>query len=142
MPLPDNNTLHSRAKSNTSNNPHPSPKRSYADAAKRDIPLTRRPTTRHSLLNLAAAVTIDAKSETIMIQTRIWRHSLAPRGYFLDISKIPHLTDEQHFDEILIRNYSHDFFYGLKALGSRTTGRYIELNPIPEIEEKFSKEGV
>lgn len=69
MSLPDN-MLHSRAESNTSNDPHLLPKRSYAEAAKRDIHLTCRPTTRHSRLNSAAAATTDEKSEITIIHTR------------------------------------------------------------------------
>ncbi|KAI8063732.1 uncharacterized protein B0P05DRAFT_476655, partial [Gilbertella persicaria] len=88
---------------------------------------------------VATAVSTNKPTE---IQTRIWRHSLAPNAYFLDISKISHLTDAQHFDQILKTSFSPDDFYGIKALGSRNNGRYIEINPVPEIEKQFCQNGI
>ncbi|KAG1049852.1 hypothetical protein G6F43_007844 [Rhizopus delemar] len=109
--------------------------------AGRDIPLNRRPTTRHSLLNPTVTASLESTSNTTaVIQTRIWRHSLAPNAYFLDILKIPKLTDAQHFEQILSKNFPPESFYGIKALGSRNNGRYIEVNPVPEIVSKFITE--
>ncbi|KAG1506010.1 hypothetical protein G6F47_010929 [Rhizopus delemar] len=92
--------------------------------AGRDIQLNR-----HSLLNPAATVSFESTpNTTTVIQTRIWRHSLAPNTYFFDISKIPKLTDAQHFEQILSKNFPPESFY--------------EVNPVPEIVPKFITESI
>ncbi|KAG1306890.1 hypothetical protein G6F64_007242 [Rhizopus arrhizus] len=146
MALSDKTPLHtSRAESPSVPIPH-SP--TYAAVAKRrEIPLSRRPTTRYSLLhdnnlNATSSSGLTATREDIKtIQTRIWRHAMAPNAFYFDTSKIPNLTDSQHFD-LIHRTYTSKGLKGIKALGSRANGRYIEVYPKQEILDTFLKEGL
>jgi hypothetical protein len=50
------------------------------------------------------------------IKTSIWRHARTANGYFLDIAKIPNMTDQQLLI-ILDKQYKANSFNGVKFLG-------------------------
>ncbi|KAG1146149.1 hypothetical protein G6F37_012022 [Rhizopus arrhizus] len=66
---------------------------------------------------------------------------MAPNAFYFDTAKIPGLTDAQHFD-LIHRTYTSKAIKGIKALGSRANGRYIEVYPKQEIFDTFLKEGL
>ena len=119
------------------------PGRSYADAA-----YNRLATTSHSLMHGDAENTSIGMStanpstnpQLRSIKTRIWRHARTANGYFLDIAKIPNMTDQQHLI-ILDKQYKANNFNGVKFLG-RNNQRYIEIYPNETIAQRFMKEGV
>ncbi|CEP15119.1 hypothetical protein [Parasitella parasitica] len=117
------------------------PGRSYADAA-----LKRIPTNKHSLMHgettRPGSPTLNTNASTSIkeIKTRIWRHARSVDGYFLDISKIPNTTDQQHMG-VIDKQYKADNFYGLKFLG-KTNQRYIEIYPSDEIRDTFVQNGL
>lgn len=84
--------------SRSSNNKN---KKSYLEAIKSNI--KRIPTVNHSLLSTDADTNgSNTRSNDVSaaqaqeIKTRIYRHARSLGGYFLDISKVPTITDEQH----------------------------------------------
>ncbi|KAK4518210.1 2-oxoisovalerate dehydrogenase subunit alpha, mitochondrial [Mucor velutinosus] len=74
------------------------------------------------------------------IKTRIWRNARTSVGYFLDISKVATMTEQQHL-KIIDQQYKASNFPGIKFLG-RNAQRYIEVYPNKDIVERFLTEGV
>ncbi|KAK4511165.1 uncharacterized protein ATC70_012378 [Mucor velutinosus] len=74
------------------------------------------------------------------IKTRIWRNARTDNGYFLDISKIPNKTEQQHLQTI-DQQYKASNFFGIKFLG-KNAQRYIEVYPNNEIVDRFVTEGI
>lgn len=74
------------------------------------------------------------------LKTRIWRNARTNDGYFLDISKIAHTTEQQHL-QTLDQQYKASNFLGIKFLG-KNTQRYIEVYPTKDIVDRFIAEGV
>ncbi|KAG2209884.1 hypothetical protein INT46_005165 [Mucor plumbeus] len=70
----------------------------------------------------------------------IWSHARTANGYFLDIAKIPNMTDQQHLI-ILDKQYKANNFNGVKFFG-RNNQRYIEIYPNEAIAQLFMKKGV
>ncbi|KAI9486192.1 MAG: hypothetical protein EXX96DRAFT_33669 [Benjaminiella poitrasii] len=138
MALPDSQPLHNRAE--FPNNKNPKPPLTYAAAAKRHVHISRMPTVRKSLISSPTGESQSSSSNVTVVQTRLWRQALAPDGYFFDISKVPNLTDDQHFD-LIFRTYGPTNFWGIRLLGKAST-RYIEFNPKSEILDKITTEGL
>lgn len=74
------------------------------------------------------------------IKTRIWRNARTSDGYFLDISKVATMTEQQHL-KIIDQQYKASNFLGIKFLG-KNAQRYIEVYPNKDIVERFLTEGV
>ncbi|GAN11248.1 hypothetical protein MAM1_0515d10807 [Mucor ambiguus] len=74
------------------------------------------------------------------IKTRIWRNARTENGYFLDVSKIPNKTEQQHL-QTLHQQYKASNFFGIKFLG-KNAQRYIEVYPSDDILDRFVTEGV
>ncbi|CEP06838.1 hypothetical protein [Parasitella parasitica] len=112
--------------------------RSYADAASNHIT-----TTPQSLMHREADHTCfgtPTNTQLRSIKTRIWRHARTVNGYFLDISKIRNMTDQQHLI-VLNKQYKAINFHGVKTLG-KTNQRYIEIYPNETIAERLLNDGV
>lgn len=75
------------------------------------------------------------------VRTQLWRHARVSSGYFLDISKIPNVTEAQHLEYLADQYGGADQFIALKVLG-KNSERYIEVYPSPSILSSFTTEGV
>ena len=76
-----------------------------------------------------------------IVKSVIWRHARTKNGYFLDISKIVGLSDQQHLDLLDAQYKGSSNFHGISIVG-KAHNRYLEVYPVDEIAESFFKTGV
>ncbi|KAG1131943.1 hypothetical protein G6F37_013459 [Rhizopus arrhizus] len=94
--------------------------RSYSDVAKRTV------ITKTSLMNLAVTdsstngyLTSDNTQPDITARSTIWRHARVSNGFFLNISKIPNVTEQQHREYLADQYGSARNFNGIKFFGKK-----------------------
>ncbi|KAI8081048.1 hypothetical protein BDF21DRAFT_326368, partial [Thamnidium elegans] len=75
------------------------------------------------------------------VRSLILRHGRSDNCYFVDVSKVPYLTDQQHLEAICRQYGGASNFYRVKVLGPRQN-RYFELYPSQSIIAKFLSEGI
>jgi hypothetical protein len=116
--------------------------RSYSDVAKRTV------ITKTSLMNLAATdsstngyLISDNTQPDTTIRSTIWRHARVSNGFFLDISKIPNVTEQQHLEYLADQHGGARNFNGIKFIG-KNKERYLEVYPVPDIITSFTTQGV
>jgi hypothetical protein len=116
------------------------PSVSYADAVANKKKFIA--TTKKSMMEtiVTSSISNNSNNESKEIRTRIWRHGRSPKGYLLDISKIPALTDYQHLVAINAQ-YGAKNFNGVKFLG-KPAQRYMELYPHDSILKQFAEQEV
>lgn len=105
--------------------------KSYAAAAR-----PRFPTKPHSLMHGEAVTESSGKPTTPATHLTARTNG----GYFLDISKIPNTTVQQHL-QALDQQYKASNFIGIKFLG-KANQRYMEIYPNTDIFQRFLAEGV
>jgi hypothetical protein len=116
--------------------------RSYSDVAKRTV------ITKTSLMNLADTDSLnsehfnsDITNPNNIVKSAIWRHARVANGFFLDISKIPNVTEQQHLEYLADQHGGACNFNGIKFIGQNKE-RYLEVYPVPEIITSFTTQGV
>jgi hypothetical protein len=76
-----------------------------------------------------------------VVRSIILRHGPSNNCYFVDVSKAPSLTDQQHLETICKQYGGALNFHGVKMLGPRQN-RYFVLYPSQSILPKFLVEGI